>query len=160
MRFMAFPGATSTEGNGKRQRRKRKGLRRNDYAAGMREDSVADNVRQPTKTKQLFKGSFGMGPRNVRSGDSRRIYVFLFANRRRFCLAAAAIRANKGAGIAARPRAEILASCAAQRAASSRHCRMRRLRSCSTIATFPEQVRPVSDLAGFPAQGRSARDNE
>jgi len=53
------------------------------------------------------------------------MYVFLFANRRSFCLAAAAIRADKGAGVAARPRAEILASCAAQRAAFSRHCRMR-----------------------------------
>jgi hypothetical protein len=45
MRFMAFPGATSTEGNRKRQRRKREGLRRKDYAAGMREDSVTDNGR-------------------------------------------------------------------------------------------------------------------
>jgi hypothetical protein len=45
MRFMAFPGATSTEGNGKRQRRKREGLRRKDYAAGMREKSVTGSSR-------------------------------------------------------------------------------------------------------------------
>jgi hypothetical protein len=84
----------------------------------------------------------------------------LFANRRRFCLAAAAIRANEGAGIAARPRAEILASCAAQHAAFSRHCRMRRLRSCSTIATFPVQVRPVSDLPGPREAGLRAIMND
>jgi len=41
---MAFPGATSTEGNGKRRAHARS-VRRKDYAAGMREDSVTDNGR-------------------------------------------------------------------------------------------------------------------
>src|SRR5439155_26556779 len=66
--------------------------------------------------------------------------------------------AREGAGITSHPRAEILASCAAQPTASSRPMPDAETALLLYDRYFPgNKLRPVSDLAGFPCGKQGLR---
>jgi hypothetical protein len=114
MRFMAFPGATSTAAAGQRRRRKQFACSGNDYAAGMLEDDVAGNHRQQAKAKRGFRNSFGIERRIDREGF-RRLGVFLFAIQ--LSIVRRVRRYSHSGDIDLHPQPETVASCAAQHSA-------------------------------------------